>query len=211
MSLPLSSQVILSDYFAEVDLEELFPDRGKLPLELDLGCGDGLFLLQMAEAFPERNFLGVERLKGRVHLVANKIRRSRLANLRILRLDTAHVVGWLLPPASVRRIHLLFPDPWPKKRHHKNRIVRSAEFLDGVGRVLESDGELLHKTDQEDYFLETEEAVNAQLWSEQVCWESEDEELQPYPETDFERQWISHGRSISRGRWRRLDRAGPVD
>lgn len=196
-----SAQVVLADYFVELDPGRLFPGREELPLELDLGCGDGRFLMEMARAFPERNFLGVERVKGRVHLVSERIRRSGMRNVRILRLDAGYVVGWQLSAASVSRVHFLFPDPWPKKRHHKNRIVRSEEFLHGLGRVLKPGGEFLHKTDQEDYFLEAGAGMRVQSWAEELGWESQ--ELGIYPETDFERQWICQGRSICRGRWRR--------
>ena len=196
-----ASELVLNDYFVEAEAVELFPGREGLPLELDMGCGDGRFLLQMAQSFPERNFLGVERLKGRVHFVAEAIRRSGMKNLRVLRLDIAYVVGWLLPAASVSRVHFLFPDPWPKKRHHKNRVVRSEEFLRGLGRVLRPGGEFLHKTDQEDYFCEAMEALAGSPWAEPLPWQSN--EVGAYPQTDFERQWISLGRSIYSGRWRR--------
>lgn len=195
------AEVVLPDYFVELDPGRLFPGREELPLELDLGCGDGRFLMEMARAFPERNFLGVERVKGRVHLVSERIRRSGLCNIRILRLDVGYVVGWQLSAASVCRVHFLFPDPWPKKRHHKNRMIRSEEFLRGLGRVLQPGGEFLHKTDQEDYFQELRAGMKAQSWAEGLCWENQ--EAAVYPETDFERQWIADGRSICRGRWRR--------
>lgn len=196
-----AAEVVPSDYFVEMDPEALFPGRGELPLELDLGCGDGGFLLDMARTFPRRNFLGVERVKGRVQLVAGKIRRSGLENVRILRLDAAYVVGWLLPACSVSRAYLLFPDPWPKKRHHKNRIVQSREFLAGLGRVLEPGGEFVHKTDEGDYFLEVREAMKVSSWAEEAGWG--EGEGKRYPETEFERHWMAEGKAIHRGCWRR--------
>jgi tRNA (guanine-N7-)-methyltransferase len=66
-------------------------------------------------AFPERDFLGVERMLGRVDKTMRKIERMQLPNARIMRLESAYTVGWLLPKASVSRLHLLCPDPWPKK------------------------------------------------------------------------------------------------
>ncbi len=193
------AELVPADYFREIGLGELFPERMGLPLELDLGCGDGRFLLELAATFPERNFLGIERVKGRVHHVAGAIRRSGLDNLRVLRLDIAYVIGWLLPPACVQRVHFLFPDPWPKKRHHKNRMPRDLDFLRGLGRVLEPGGEILHKTDQRDYFEELSASFSELPGLQEMDW---DEHLVgEYPETDFERQWVSMQRPIYRCRW----------
>ena len=195
-------EFIPEDYFRELAVAEIFPDSPERPLEIDLGCGDGGFLLEMARLLPGRNFLGVERVRGRVHRIREDIRRAGFANVRVLRLDSSYVVGWLLPAGSVSRLHLLCPDPWPKKKHHKNRLVRRREFLDGLGRILVAGGEFLLKTDQEDYFEEALEHVDAQSWAERTGWE--EGEIEPYPETDFERQWVAMGREIHRARWRRI-------
>jgi hypothetical protein len=96
------------------------------PLEIDLGCGDGTFLSTMAQAFPERDFVGVEKLLGRVRSACRKIAARGLPNARIWRTDIDAVVTELLPPGSVAVCHLLFPDPWPKRRHHVRRTVTAA-------------------------------------------------------------------------------------
>ena len=124
-----------ADYFREVRLEEIFA-RPERPLEVDLGCGDGSFLVEMAAAHPERNFLGVERLFGRVGKTAKRIALRGLTNARVLRLESTYALAWLLPAASVSRLHLLCPDPWPKKGHHRRRLFNDAEFLDGLARGL---------------------------------------------------------------------------
>ena len=129
--------------------DELF--GGGAPLEVDLGCGDGSFLVEMARHFPERRFLGVERLLGRVRKVCRKLQRAGLENARVLRLESRYTVEWLLPGDSVSRLHLLCPDPWPKARHHRRRLLQP-EFLAAVARVLEPGGEFLFKTDNEEYF-----------------------------------------------------------
>ncbi|MGB1129112.1 MAG: tRNA (guanine(46)-N(7))-methyltransferase TrmB, partial [Haloferula sp.] len=122
------------DFFNEVRREDIFP--GDQPLEVDLGCGDGKFLLEMAEHYPERHFLGVERLLGRVRKVCKKAHKRDLQNLKVLRLESRYVVEWLLAPASVSRLHLLCPDPWPKARHHRRRLIQE-DFLNAVLRVLQ--------------------------------------------------------------------------
>lgn len=197
------ARLIPDDFFRELSMEEMFPHPDQ-PLEVDLGCGDGSFLLNMAQHFPERNFLGVERLAGRVGKVERRIRRLGLTNVRILRLESAYTVGWLLPTASVSRLHLLCPDPWPKKKHHRRRLVIDPEFQIGLKRVLVPTGEFLHKTDNAEYFEVATEAFDALPAFQRLDWP---EDAFFYPLTDFETYWLSQGRSIQRARWRLLDQA----
>ena len=87
------------DYFRELTPAEVFPDPTR-PLEIDLGCGDGTFITGMAAQHPERDFLGVERMLGRVDKTMRKIERMQLPNARVMRLESAYTVGWLLPTES---------------------------------------------------------------------------------------------------------------
>jgi tRNA (guanine-N7-)-methyltransferase len=148
-----NAEILPADYFAPLDVEVIFPR--KAPLEVDLGCGDGAFLVEIATLHPERNFLGVERLPGRVATACRRITRARLGNARILLLENSYAVGRLLPPGSVRSFHLLFPDPWPKRRHARRRLVTKNFFAD-IHQALEPNGELRVATDQRDYFVEIE-------------------------------------------------------
>src|SRR5215469_11449301 len=93
------------------------------PLEVELGCGDASFLVELARRHPEKNFIGVERLLGRITKLDRKGRRTGLKNLRGVRIESAYFLRYLLPPHSAEAIHIYFPDPWPKKRHHKNRLI----------------------------------------------------------------------------------------
>jgi len=190
-------QFVPTDYFRRLARSEIFDDDH--PLEIDLGCGDGSFLLDLARALPEHRFLGVERLLGRARKVCRKAERAGLDNLRVLRLESRYTVEWLLPPASVRRLHLLCPDPWPKARHHRRRIIQPA-FLAALSRVLEPGGEFLFKSDDADYFDWTLEHLAACPALEPVPWP---DDAFPYPPTDFERQWLAEGRTIQRLRYRR--------
>jgi tRNA (guanine-N7-)-methyltransferase len=187
------------DYFRELRREDIFPDASR-PLEIDLGCGDGTFLLGMAEQFPERDFLGVERMIGRVEKVIKKIQRSGLTNVRILRLESAYTVGWLLPTAGVSRLHLLCPDPWPKLKHHRRRLVVNEEFQKGLARVLVPGGEFLHKTDDAPYFEVAQEQFDGLAGFTRLEWA---DGAFYYPETDFEKYWLSKGRTMNRARWQR--------
>ena len=121
------------------------------PVETDLGCGDGSFLAALARQNPDRSFLGIERLVGRVRSTCRKAARENLSNLRVLRMEIAYAVRYLIPAESVAMFHLLFPDPWPKTRHHRRRIV-TAEFLESIRNALVPEGILQIATDQADYF-----------------------------------------------------------
>jgi len=146
-------EIVPENYFAPLDLEAIYGRNA--PIEVDLGCGDGTFLAQIAEANPERDFLGVERLPGRVRSAKRRIMERKLANARVLRVETSYAVRQLLPAASVSVFHLMFPDPWPKRRHWRRRVV-TGDFLTSVYRALAFRGLLRIATDQIDYFREIE-------------------------------------------------------
>lgn len=197
---PLASKDVVyepSDYFREASLKEIFPDPAR-PLEVDLGCGDGLFLEQMAAMHPERNFLGVERLVGRVDKTARRIAKRGLPHVRVLRLETSYTLRWHLPPGCVSRLHLLCPDPWPKAAHRRNRIVNQAEFIDGLQRVLAPGAEFLVKSDDLDFFENAVEVLSALPTFRKLDWP---EDAFPYPRTTFEEQWLALGKVINRARW----------
>lgn len=195
----MNGEFVPTHYFRTLDPCELSPS-GK-PVEIDLGCGDGGFLLEMAARHPEREFIGVERLLGRVRKVCRKIARSGLDNVRVLRLDSKYVVEWLLPPDSVSRLHVMCPDPWPKARHHRRRLIQR-EFLSAVRRVLRNDGEFLFMTDHEEYHEWTLEVVAATGLFANLPWE---EDTFFHAKTDFQRQWEAEGKSMYRQRYRKLD------
>jgi tRNA (guanine-N7-)-methyltransferase len=198
----MSPLFIPSDYFRELRKEEIFPDPTR-PLEVELGSGDGTFLVEMAREFPDRDFLGIERMLGRVEKTVRKINRTGVKNARILRLESAYSTAWLLPTNSVSRLHLLCPDPWPKKRHHKNRLVNSDEFIGGLERILEPNGEFLLKTDHEEYFENAVSRMALQRGFARLPWE---DDAFYYPRTDFEAHWLSKGLNIHRARWQSLRR-----
>ena len=193
----MAGELVPADYFRRLERAGLCRD-GR-PLEVDLGCGDGAFLLAMARQFPERDFLGVERLLGRVRKVCKKLTRNGLANGRVLRLESRYTVEWLLPEASLARLHLLCPDPWPKLRHHRRRLVQVA-FVEAVRRALVPGGEFLFMTDHEEYFAWAGERVAACGGLERLEWP---EDAFFYPKTDFQLQWEAEGKTMWRLRWRK--------
>lgn len=187
-------------YFRPLHKHEIFsptPDRPDAPLEVDVGCGDGGFLLDLATAAPERDFLGLEKLLGRARKVARQAARRALTNVKALQIDSPYAVRYLLPPGGVARLHLLFPDPWPKAKHAKNRLVQPA-FCQDVRQVLAPGGEWLFKTDHPEYFEEAVAVIRTSGLFRELPWP---ENAFPYPLTDFERQWIAEGKPIQRARF----------
>ena len=150
-------EIIPADYFAPLDIQAIYGRHASL--EVDLGCGDGAFLVASAEANPTRDFLGIERLAGRVRRVCRKIGLNRVTNARVLRVESSYAVQRLLPSASVEVFHLLFPDPWPKRRHWRRRIVTD-DFLAGLHQALAPQGTVCIATDRIEYFQEIERLVS---------------------------------------------------
>jgi tRNA (guanine-N7-)-methyltransferase len=171
-----------------LNVAELF-GRNAL-LHVDLGCGDGSFLCEMAQQFPKRNFLGIERLTKRVEKVRRRAKETE--NVRVLRADTLYAVRYLLPESSVETFYLLFPDPWPKRRHQFRRVFTRA-FLDAIAVTLEKHGVLRVATDRLDYFHQIERLSRAHSSFEVV--ESHDLVL---PLTKFERKFREQGSPIYR-------------
>ncbi|MFC5051393.1 tRNA (guanosine(46)-N7)-methyltransferase TrmB [Rubritalea spongiae] len=194
---PVPNEFMPDDYFARLNPSTIF--NNDQPLEIDLGCGDGSFLIAMAQQFPERNFLGVERLLGRVKKVCRKAERENLDNCKVLRLESKYVIEWLFPENSIDRLHLLCPDPWPKARHHKNRLVQQ-DFLEALYKALKPGGEFCFKTDHPEYFEWVEEEMNTFQKFEQLEWP---EDAFFYPKTDFQLQWEAEGKVVERARFQK--------
>ena len=202
---PEPCEFMPDDFFRRHKPTDIFENTH--PLEIDLGCGDGSFLIEMAQHYPERNFLGVERLLGRVRGVCKQIQSLGLTNAKVLRLESQYTLEWLLANHSVSRLHLLCPDPWPKARHHKRRLVQQ-EFLSILQKTLTPDGEFLFKTDHPEYFEWVREEMETFARSggkfTQLPWPDDSEQgTFFYPKTDFQRHWESQGKAIHRLRLRR--------
>ena len=151
------SRVIELDSLTDrLELETIFERNA--PVHVDLGCGDGLFLCALAQRMPDKNFLGIERLLNRVRASARKA--ATLHNVRLLRVESSYAVRYLLPTESVERFYLLFPDPWPKRRHHRRRIV-TPDFLSSIHAALQKDGSIYVATDDVDYFGEIKEVAES--------------------------------------------------
>jgi tRNA (guanine-N7-)-methyltransferase len=139
----------LASILERIDLAKLFPKPQ--PLEVELGSGDGSFLVEYAALHPERNFIGVERLLGRLRKLERKGRRAGLPNLRGVRIESAYFLQYLLPPRSVGALHVYFPDPWPKRKHRRHRLVND-QFPALAAQALAPGGTVYLRTDDAPYF-----------------------------------------------------------
>jgi tRNA (guanine-N7-)-methyltransferase len=185
-----AAEVAPASTLAPLDLRQIFGRTA--PLEVDLGCGDGTFLVARAEQNPARDFLGFDRLPGRARAAGRKIGQLCLTNARIVRWEILSGIQQLLPPASVDVFHLLFPDPWPKRRHENRRVV-TPEFFSAIARALKPEGELRMATDQCEYFrlIETRAA-------EAPGFTPVSPEAAQSPATTFEERFRARGLEIHR-------------
>lgn len=152
---PLPDDVLRRPEGGRVDPRRWFADASR-PFEIEIGCGKGTFLMGEAPASPDVNFLGIEWAREYYLYTADRLRRRGLTNVRMLHADATEFLKWRCPSAIVRTIHLYFSDPWPKRKHHKNRVIQDA-FLAEVYRVLEPGGELRIVTDHDELWAWDEE------------------------------------------------------
>jgi tRNA (guanine-N7-)-methyltransferase len=178
--------VKLASIVERLELAQLFPEPQ--PLEVELGCGDASFIVECARRRPDRNFLGVERLLGRLRKLDRKGRRAGLTNLRGVRIESSYFLQYLLPPRSVSALHVYFPDPWPKKRHRDRRLVN--ERFPGLARAALAPGGVVYlRTDDEDYFAQMTAVFDANREFQRSETPTGLAELP----TDFEREFRARG------------------
>jgi tRNA (guanine-N7-)-methyltransferase len=151
------TELVPANCLAPLDFEAIYGRRA--PLEIDLGCGEGSFLAAIAAENASRNFLGIERLVGRVQSARGKLDRAGLTNARVLRFEISYAVNHLLPASSVAIFHLMFPDPWPKRRHAPRRLF-NRDFLAAIHRALAPNGTVRIATDDADYFRQITDVVS---------------------------------------------------
>ena len=154
------------------------PDR---PLEVDIGSGKGRFLVARSGKFPKTNFLGIERQLVRIHSSGRRCERAERENVRLFRMEGYYAIGQMMPANYVANYYFFFPDPWPKARHHDQRLFNPA-FMDALFNSLEEGGCLHVATDHLPYFEEIHGLLQKDdRFAEITAFEPDDEER-----TDFE-------------------------
>ncbi len=179
-----------SDEDPILDVAAIFANHH--PVEVELGFGKGRFLLDAAQRRPEHNFIGVEVAGKYLRLAHDRALKRGLTNLRFIHGDAREFVEFFLPAGAVHALHVYFPDPWPKKKHHKRRLLDEGFFEEAL-RVLEVSGRLWIATDHDDYFeaiLEGLEAAVERFTLVEAVWDG--------ATTNYEDKFVSLGSTIHR-------------
>ncbi len=189
-----------------LDIAALF-GTARSSIWLEIGFGGGEHLAQLAGQHPQIGFIGCEVFENGIVKLLAQIERRRLDNIRIFA-DDARLVMAAMPPASVGRAFILFPDPWPKRRQHKRRIVSRAT-LDGLAEIMSDDAELHLATDDADYLSWILERVTAHPAFEWLARRPGDWRERPpdWPPTRYEAKARAAGRSPAFLRMKRRPRA----
>ncbi len=186
-----SVRIYSQDALTLLPLSEVFGNMR--PVEIDLGCGKGRFLLAHARDHSEINFLGIDRMLRRIRKVDRKAVRTGQTNVRLLRMEGYYAVSYLIPAESISAYFILFPDPWPKAKHHDHRLF-NPRFIRSLHRTLKPSSPVHIATDHLPYFSEIHEKMShpESGFTEVDAWEP-----RPHERTDFELRFLEH-REIGR-------------
>ncbi len=174
-----------------LDVEAVFGRRA--PLEIEIGCGKGLFLVSEAARHPERDFIGIEVASKYYRWTLSLVAREKLTNVRVLGDEAEYFIDRYIGPGMVDRFHVYYPDPWPKRRHRKRRIFKP-EFLKAVHERLVPGGLLRVATDHEDYYRQMQSVIEGasgfETSNDEIHWENW--------LTNFGRKYEKEGRAVYR-------------
>jgi len=189
----------IPDEAGKLDFATLFGNSH--PVELEIGSGKGTFLLAIAQAKPEHNYIGFEWAREYALFAADRMRRHGLAHARLVHGEALWWIRCHVPDASIHALHIYFPDPWPKARHNKRRTVQ-VPFMQEVHRILVPGGILRLVTDHADYFAHMQRVLAEQTWLNVIPFTSPVPLKDDAPEgsivgTNFERKYITEGRTFN--------------
>lgn len=188
-------EIFIPDLDEQVNWPELYGNTH--PIEIEIGCGKGRFIINSAMAHPDINYLGIERALPYFRFMKERSAKRNLTNIRVLQDDAGYFIEKFVPDHSITAYHIYFPDPWPKKRHRKRRLFKQL-FLSHLERTLISGGTIDIATDYAEYYeemvglLEASDALN---------------KMEDIPDrvknlgadrTNFEAKYVAEGRPIYR-------------
>jgi tRNA (guanine-N7-)-methyltransferase len=166
--------------------------------ELDLGCGTGIFSLEIAQRNPNSQIIAADIMIGRLRKIEKKAKRLELKNLDILRVEATNLMSYMLKDNSIDRLHILCPDPWPKTKHKGHRLL-SSQFMNSIKRVLKPNGVFHFSTDDKNYYKST-----CKIVEESGIFKSSDKELISDVidiKTAFAKKWESEGLEVRHIAW----------
>jgi tRNA (guanine-N7-)-methyltransferase len=165
------------------------------PFEIEIGSGKGTFLVQQAPLRPQVNYLGVEKTPEFYRYAADRCRRRRLDNVRILWADAVEFLRYWCADGVARVVHLYFSDPWPKTRHHKRRVLQERSLVE-LHRVLAPGGELRLVTDHDDLWAWYQDLAgrHGHLFERRAFDRVESAGAGEIVGTNFERKYRTEGR-----------------
>jgi len=174
-----------------IDWAALFGNAN--PVEMEIGMGKGTFLTDQAKARPEVNFFGIEWARWFWRYATDRLRRNNCLNARTVRAEAGFFLREFVATGSLTAMHIYFPDPWPKARHHKRRLIQPA-FLREVERVLVGGGRVNIVTDHADYFEQIKEAMASSPLREIPFDRPRSAGEGEFVGTNFERKYRREGR-----------------
>ena len=161
------------------------------PVEIEIGSGKGRFLIESAQRHPKVNFVGVEWARKYLRIAHERSLKRELGNIRLVRAEAREFIEFFVPTESTQAFHIYFPDPWPKKRHHKRRLF-NPRFLKEVERTLMPGGWLWLATDYRAYYEAISELLAGSDCLRETCREWKG------TKTNYEEKYLAQGREIYR-------------
>jgi tRNA (guanine-N7-)-methyltransferase len=186
--------------FLRLDLNQLFGNSN--PVILEIGSGKGRFLISSAMERPDRNYIGVEKSLHYHRVLRERVAKRGLTNVRLINHDAHLVMRDMFPDASIEEVHIYFPDPWPRKREQKRRIIRP-EVLTEIRRILAPGGSGIYVTDHQSYY-EAAAPVIASVFRSEARHPGPDDP----PRTNYEAKYRAEGREIYEVRFWKDEQAG---
>ena len=174
--------------WSRLDFAELFGNAN--PVVLEIGSGKGRFLIDSATERPDRNYIGIENSLHYARVIDARLGKRKLTNALLINHDAALVIERMIPDRSIAEVHVYFPDPWPKKRERKRRIMRP-EVLQEIRRVLVPGGSGIYVTDHSEYFEAATPAI-AEFFRSETRVPGPDDP----PRTNYEAKYRAEGRPI---------------
>jgi len=175
-------------------LSEIFENNN--PIEIEIGCGKGKFLIARAMATPEINFIGIDVVWKWMRYGVERSNKRDLDNIRFMKTDARELMRYGIPSESVSTFHVYFPDPWPKRRHRKRRLI-TGHFLNLLHSRLVNGGLVELATDYHDYFVQMRSAITQSGVEWQRVEETANKRLfESGMKTNYELKYESAGRTL---------------